>query len=76
MDVEAAKLLAIGLLGGGAFGFVAVGEGLVAAKAMEAIGRNPEIGDYLIPRMILAMAICESTAIYALVLAFYFLFAL
>lgn len=48
----------------------AIGEGLVASKAMEAIGRNPEAGDSIFSKMIVAMAICESTAIYALVAFF------
>ncbi len=45
-------------------------EAWVEAKAMEAIGRNPEAGDSIFPKMIVAMAICESTAIYALVAFF------
>ncbi len=45
-------------------------EAWVAAKAMDAIGRNPEVGDSIFPKMIVAMAICESTAIYALVAFF------
>ena len=45
-------------------------EAWVAAKAMDAIGRNPEVGDSIFPNMIVAMAICESTAIYALVAFF------
>lgn len=73
---EAAKYLGIGIMGSVAFGFVAVGEGLVAAKAMEAMGRNPEASDSIFTRMVIAMAICESTAIYALVVALILLFAI
>ena len=32
-------------------------EAWVAAKAMDAIGRNPEVGDSIFPKMIVAMAI-------------------
>lgn len=48
----------------------AIAEAWVAAKAMEAIGRNPEAADSIFPKMIVGMAICESTAIYALVAFF------
>lgn len=76
MDAESAKYLAIGLMCTIPFGLVAVAEGLVAAKAMEAMGRNPEAGDSIFPRMVVAMAICESTAIYTLVVTFILLFVL
>lgn len=75
MDVEAMRLLAAGLaMGLGAIGS-AIGEGMVAGKAMEAMGRNPDIKDDLFTKMIVAMAITESTAIYALVITFLLLFA-
>lgn len=48
----------------------AVGEGYVVGKAMEAIGRNPEVGDSLFTKMIIGVAMCESTAIYAFVAFF------
>ncbi len=73
---EAAKYLGIGIMGSFAFGLVAVGEGLVAAKAMESMGRNPEVSDSIFTRMVIAMAICESTAIYALVVTLILLFAI
>lgn len=47
----------------------ALGESWVASKAMEAMGRNPEAADNIFTKMIVAMAICESTAIFALVLS-------
>ncbi|MBP9828060.1 ATP synthase F0 subunit C [Patescibacteria group bacterium] len=75
MDPIAMKVLAAGLcMGLGAIG-PALGEGMVAAKTMEAIGRNPSIADKIIPNMIVAMAICESTGIYALVISLIILFA-
>jgi len=44
--------------------------GLIGAKAMEAIGRNPEAQAKVLPAMLLGMAFAEAIAIYALVLAF------
>jgi len=69
METEAARYIAKGMIIMSMLG-TAIGEGIVAAKAMEAMGRNPEVGDMIFPKMIVAMAICESTAIYALVAFF------
>ncbi len=44
--------------------------GLIGAKAMEAIGRNPDAQTKILPAMLLAMAFAEAIAIYALVIAF------
>ena len=44
--------------------------GLIGAKAMEAIGRNPDAQGKILPAMLLGMAFAEALAIYALVLAF------
>ena len=61
-----AKALAIGL---GSIG-PGLGIGMIGAKAMESIGRNPEsTGKILVP-MLLASAFAEAIAIYALVIAF------
>ena len=57
--------IAIGL---GSFG-PAIGIGMLAAKAMEAIGRNPEAAGAIQQNMILAIAFAEAIAIYALVVA-------
>ena len=46
-----------------------IGIGLLAAKAMEALGRNPEAGAQIQQNMILAIAFTEAIAIYALVVA-------
>jgi F-type H+-transporting ATPase subunit c len=43
--------------------------GLLAGKAMEAIGRNPEAAPRIQTAMILAIAFTEAIAIYALVVA-------
>jgi F-type H+-transporting ATPase subunit c len=74
MELEAAKLLAAGIcMGLGAIGS-GIGEGYVGGKALEAIGRNPSISGKIIPNMIVAMAITESTAIYSLLITFLILF--
>ncbi len=44
--------------------------GLIGAKAMEAIGRNPEASGKILPAMLLGMAFAEAIAIYSLILAF------
>ena len=75
MDMEAAKYIGAGIaIGLGAIG-PALGEGNIAAKAMEAIGRNPEANGKIAPLMFVSMAITESTGIYALVVALIILFA-
>lgn len=47
----------------------AIGIGMVAAKAVEAIGRNPEATSKIQTNMILGMAFAEAIAIYSLVIA-------
>ncbi len=44
--------------------------GLIGAKAMESIGRNPEAASKIMVPMLLACAFAEAIAIYALVIAF------
>ncbi len=61
-----AKSLAIGLSAIGA----GLGIGMIGAKAMESIGRNPEaVGKILVPMLIIS-AFAEAVAIYGLVIAF------
>lgn len=50
--------------------FPALAIGLIGAKAMEALGRNPEASSKILPAMLLAMAFAEAIAIYSLILAF------
>ena len=57
--------LAIGVGGLGP----ALAIGMMAAKAMEAIGRNPEAQPQIQSSMILAIVFAEAIAIYALVVA-------
>lgn len=48
----------------------AISIGIIGAKAMEAIGRNPEAAGKILVPMLLAAAFAEAIAIYALVIAF------
>ncbi len=48
----------------------ALGIGRLVAKAMEAIGRNPEASGKIFVPMLLGAAFAEAIAIYALVIAF------
>ncbi|MBI4438025.1 ATP synthase F0 subunit C [Candidatus Uhrbacteria bacterium] len=70
MDAETlvplAKAIAMGV---GALG-PGLGIGLIGAKAMEAIGRNPEAAGKVFVPMLLSMAFAEAIAIYALVVSF------
>ena len=52
----------------------ALGEGLVCAKTIEGMSRNPEMFGKLRSNMILACALVETTAIYALLIAILCLF--
>ena len=45
-------------------------EAYVAGKAFEAIGRNPKLENTLFGKVIVSIALVESTAIYALVAFF------
>jgi F-type H+-transporting ATPase subunit c len=74
MDTLAFKVIAAALCMGIGSIAPALAEGRVAAKAMEAIGRNPAVKDDIIPNMVVAMAICESTGIYCLVISLIILF--
>ncbi len=74
MEPQAVKLLAAGIsMGLGAIG-PGIGIGLLAGKALEAIGRNPEARNYITTNMILAIAFAEAIGIYALVIAIILIF--
>ena len=62
-SVTGGLIIAIGGIG------PALGVGFIGAKAMEAIGRNPEASGKLLPAMLLGMAFAEAIAIYGLVVA-------
>ena len=75
MDVESAKFIGAAIaMGLGSLG-PAIGLGMLASKALEAIGRNPEAQGKIQTTMILAIAVTEAVAIYALVIALMILFA-
>jgi len=63
-SVTGGLIVAIGGIG------PALGVGFIGAKAMEAIGRNPEASGKILPAMLLGMAFAEAIAIYSLILAF------
>lgn len=69
MELEAIKsLAAAAAIAVGALG-PALAIGMLAGKAMEAIGRNPEASNKVQTSMILSIAFAEAIAIYALVVA-------
>jgi F-type H+-transporting ATPase subunit c len=68
-NAEAMKSLGAAIaIGVGAIG-PGLGIGILASKAMESIGRNPEATGKVQTAMILGMAFAEAIAIYALVVA-------
>ena len=68
---KAGIALAAGLaIGIAAFG-AALGQGRLAAAAMESIGRNPNSAEKIQVPMILGLAFIEALAIYALLIAFF-----
>ena len=62
-DIGAGIAIGLGSIG------PAIGIGLLAGKAMESLGRNPEAAGPIQQNMILAIAFAEAIAIYALVVA-------
>lgn len=69
MDLEAARQIAAALaIGLGAIG-PGIGIGLIGSKAMEAMGRNPEVTGTIQTNMILGIAFAESIAIFSLVIS-------
>jgi len=68
MDLNVMRLLAAAIaIGFGAIG-PGIGIGLIGAKAVEAIGRNPEASSKVQTMAILGFAMAESVVIYALVI--------
>lgn len=58
----------------GVFG-PAIGIGMLVARALEAIGRNPEASGKITSTMFIGVAFVEALAIFALVVAFVIKFA-
>ena len=52
-----------------------IGEGNAVAKALEAIGRQPECKGDVTSTMLLGQAVAETTGLYSLVIALILLFA-
>lgn len=48
----------------------AIGEGMIGAKAMEAIGRQPEAAGTIRLTMLIGQAVTETTGLYGLIIAF------
>lgn len=63
--IAVAAGLAIGL---GAIG-PGLGIGIAVSKAMEAIGRNPEVSGTILAPMLIGLGFAEAIAIYALLIA-------
>ena len=57
-------------------GMSSIGEALIASRAIEQMGRNPEQQGKLQSTMILAIALDESCGIYALIIAILIIFVL
>ncbi len=70
MELEAAKVLAMAIaVGLGVFG-PGLGIGLIVSKALEAMGRNPEVAGKIQATMFIGIAFAEALAIFALVVGF------
>jgi len=73
MEIEAAKIIGAGLaviaLGG-----VGAGIGHIFASLISAIARNPSARSQVFPVGMLGFALVEAVALYALMIAFFFLF--
>ena len=69
MDAEALRVLAAGLaIGLGAIG-PGIGIGILGYGAMQALARNPEAKGAIQTNMMIAIALAEAIAIYALIVA-------
>jgi F-type H+-transporting ATPase subunit c len=75
MSADSIKAIAMAIAAGiGVFG-PGIGIGLLVAKALEAIGRNPEAAGKIQATMFIGIAFVEALAIFALVVAFVIKFA-
>ena len=75
MELAAAKAIgaAIAILSAGCS---SIGEGLLVAKAIEGMARNPEMYGKLRSSMIIGAALVETCGIYALLISILILFVL
>lgn len=69
MDAEAATAIAKAMI---ILAMIptSIAEALLISSAFKAIGRNPKLEETLFPKVIISVALVESTAIYALVAFF------
>ena len=74
MELEAAKLIASALALLPIAG-VGVALGMIFSSYNEAVGRNPGAAEILDKKYFLAFALTEALAIFALLIAFYLVFA-
>jgi F-type H+-transporting ATPase subunit c len=75
INAGAMKALAMAIAAGvGVFG-PGIGIGMLVARALEAIGRNPEAAPKIQATMFIGIAFVEALAIFALVVAFVIKFA-
>jgi len=75
INADAMKAVAMALAAGiGVFG-PGIGIGMLVARALEAIGRNPEASGKIQATMFIGIAFVEALAIFALVVAFVIKFA-
>jgi F-type H+-transporting ATPase subunit c len=68
--IGAGLAISVGAIGPG------IGIGLLVAKALEALGRNPEAENAIRTNMILGIAFAEAIAIYALIVGVIIAFVL
>lgn len=74
MLIIAAKLIGAGLATVGVAG-AGIGIGVVFGSYLIALSRNPSLKQDLFAMLILGFALCEATALFALMIAFLLLFA-
>lgn len=55
--------------------FATIGQGYAAAKAVEAVGKNPEANNEIRTMLMLGAGIAETAAIYGMLVAFLLIFA-
>ncbi|OHA80907.1 MAG: ATP synthase F0 subunit C [Candidatus Yonathbacteria bacterium RIFCSPHIGHO2_01_FULL_51_10] len=70
MDIASAKVIGMALAVGIGMIGPGIGIGLIAGKALEAIGRNPEASGKIQALMFIGIAFAEALAIFAIVIAF------
>jgi F-type H+-transporting ATPase subunit c len=56
--------------------FSTIGQGYAAAKAVEAVGKNPEANNEIRTMLMLGAGIAETAAIYGMLIAFLLIFKL